>query len=167
MYVSRGMGFPTMLYWYVQSAKPQINLRIRAVWAEHLLVAWIFYECFFFIFFFSKIFYLKSWQELTIDHPISLTPLSVKLLTKHNLKFLSLKGGCTSSSVCTLVKMPHCWKSHMSRLMYCSHFRRTGRNVRAGKNIRIKEDGFEDFDDYMSESGNPYFLHIYHVYRIL
>ena len=55
----------------------------------------------------------------------------------------------------------------MSRLMYCSHFRRTGRNVRAGKNIRIKEDGFEDFDDYMSESGNPYFLHIYPVYRIL
>ena len=45
--------------------------------------------------------------------------------------------------------------------MYSSHFRRTGRNVRAGKNIRIKEDGFEDFDDYMSESGNTYFLKIY------
>ena len=26
--------------------------------------------------------------------------------------FLSLKGGCTGSSESTLVKMPHCWKSH-------------------------------------------------------
>ena len=42
-YLSRGMGFPTM--WYVRPAKPQISLRIRAVWSEPLLVAWIFYEC--------------------------------------------------------------------------------------------------------------------------
>ena len=38
--------------------------------------------------------------------------MSVKLLTKHHLKFLRLKGGCTGSSEYTLVKMPHCWKSH-------------------------------------------------------
>ena len=38
--------------------------------------------------------------------------MSVKLLTEHHLVFLSLKGGCTSSSESTLVKMPHCWKSH-------------------------------------------------------
>ena len=31
---------------------------------------------------------------------------------KHHLEFLSLKGGCTGSSESTLVKMPHCWKSH-------------------------------------------------------
>ena len=37
--------------------------------------------------------------------------MSVKLLTEHHLEFLSLKGGCTSSSESTLVKMPHCWKS--------------------------------------------------------
>ena len=37
------MRFPTM--WYVRPAKPQISLRIRAVWSEPLLVAWIFYEC--------------------------------------------------------------------------------------------------------------------------
>ena len=37
---------------------------------------------------------------------------SVKLLTEHHLEFLSLKGGCTGSSEFTLVKMPHCWKSH-------------------------------------------------------
>ena len=35
----------------------------------------------------------------------------VKLMTEH-LEFLSLKGGCTGSYEFTLVKMPHCWKSH-------------------------------------------------------
>ena len=38
----RRMGFPTM--WYVRPAKPQISLRIRAVWSEPLLVACIFFE---------------------------------------------------------------------------------------------------------------------------
>ena len=36
----------------------------------------------------------------------------VKLLTEQHLEFLSLKGGCGGSSESTLVKMPHCWKSH-------------------------------------------------------
>ena len=36
----------------------------------------------------------------------------VKLLTEHHLEFLSLKGGCTGSSESTIVKVPHCWKSH-------------------------------------------------------
>ena len=36
----------------------------------------------------------------------------VKLLTEHHLEFLNLKGGCRGSSESTLVKMPHCWKSH-------------------------------------------------------
>ena len=39
--------------------------------------------------------------------------MSVKLLTEHRLEFVSLKGGCTGSSESTLVKMPHCWKSHV------------------------------------------------------
>ena len=39
--------------------------------------------------------------------------MSVKLLTENHLEFLSLKGGCTRSSESTLVKMPHCWKSHV------------------------------------------------------
>ena len=39
--------------------------------------------------------------------------MSVKLLTEHHLRFLSLKGGCIGSSESTLVKMPHCWKSHV------------------------------------------------------
>ena len=41
---------------------------------------------------------------------------SVKLLTEHHLEFLSLKGGCAGSSESTLVKMPHCFKSHITVL---------------------------------------------------
>ena len=44
--------------------------------------------------------------------------MSVNLLTEHNLEFLSLKGGFTSSSESTLVKMPHCWKSHVAAHIY-------------------------------------------------
>ena len=36
----------------------------------------------------------------------------VKLLTKHLLEFLSLKGGCRGLSESTLVKMSNCWKCH-------------------------------------------------------
>ena len=36
----------------------------------------------------------------------------VKLLTEHHLEFLSLEGGYRGSSESTLVKIPHCWKSH-------------------------------------------------------
>ena len=39
---------------------------------------------------------------------------TVKLLTEHHLEFQSLKGGCRGSSESTLVKMPHCWKSHVT-----------------------------------------------------
>ena len=38
----------------------------------------------------------------------------VKLLTEHLLEFLSLKGGCPGLSESTLVKIPHCWKSHVT-----------------------------------------------------
>ena len=36
----------------------------------------------------------------------------VKLLTEHDLEFLSLKGGCRGSTESTLFKMSNCWKSH-------------------------------------------------------
>ena len=38
----------------------------------------------------------------------------VKLLTEYHLEFLSFKGGCRGSTESTLVKMPHCWKSHVA-----------------------------------------------------
>ena len=40
--------------------------------------------------------------------------MSVIVLTEHHLEYLSLKRGCTGSSESTLVKMPHCWKSHVT-----------------------------------------------------
>ena len=40
--------------------------------------------------------------------------MTVEILTQHHLEFLSLKEGCTDSSESTLIKMPHCWKSHVT-----------------------------------------------------
>ena len=39
--------------------------------------------------------------------------MTVKLLTEHHLEFLCLKGGCKGSYESALVKIPHCWKSHV------------------------------------------------------
>ena len=41
----------------------------------------------------------------------------VKLLIEHHLEFISLKEGCIGSFESTLVKMPHCWKSHAEALL--------------------------------------------------
>ena len=46
--------------------------------------------------------------------------MNVKPLTEHHLEYLSLKGGCTCSSESTPVKMPHCWKCHVTAHMYYS-----------------------------------------------
>ena len=43
--------------------------------------------------------------------------VGVKLLTEHHLECLSLKR-LLSSSESTLVKMPHCWKSHAAAQLY-------------------------------------------------
>ena len=43
--------------------------------------------------------------------------MTAVLLTEANLEFLSLKGGCTGLPESTLVKMPHCWKSHVAAQM--------------------------------------------------
>ena len=44
----------------------------------------------------------------------------IKLLTKHHLEFLSLKGGCRGSPESTHVKMPHCWESHaLAKYKWC------------------------------------------------
>ena len=48
--------------------------------------------------------------------------MSVELLTEHHLEFLSLKGGGTGSSEYTLVKMPHCWKSHVAAHLVMNNF---------------------------------------------
>ena len=50
---------------------------------------------------------------------------NVELLTEHLLEALSLTGGCTCSSESTLVKMPHCWKSHDTAHVYLRIFSRS------------------------------------------
>ena len=44
--------------------------------------------------------------------------MNVELLTEHHLGFLSLKDGCTCTSESTLVKIPHCLKSHVTAQIY-------------------------------------------------
>ena len=61
--------------------------------------------------------------------------MSVKLLTAHDLEFLSLKGGCTGSSESTLVKMPHCWKLHV--MAHFINFLCLSIGVRAAEIIEI------------------------------
>ena len=61
--------------------------------------------------------YAQSDQSLCLSLDYSMI---VKLLTEHHLEFLSLKGGCTGWSESTLVKMPHCWKSHVTAQLSCS-----------------------------------------------
>ena len=39
--------------------------------------------------------------------------MNVKLLTKHHLEFFSLKGAWSGSSKSALVKISHCWPSHV------------------------------------------------------
>ena len=43
--------------------------------------------------------------------------MTVKLLNEQHLEFLSLKWGFTDLSESILVKMPHCWKSHVAAQM--------------------------------------------------
>ena len=84
------MGFQTI--GYVRPAKTLIRLRVSAC-------AYAQYD-----------------QSLCLWLKYSLT---VKLLTDHHLEVLGLKGGCTDSSESTLVKIPHCWKSHVvAQLLY-------------------------------------------------
>ena len=59
--------------------------------------------------------YLQSDQSLCLSLEYSMI---IKLLTEHHLMILSLKGGCSASSESTLVKMPHCWKSHVTAHLY-------------------------------------------------
>ena len=61
--------------------------------------------------------------------------MSVKLLTEHHLEFLSLKGGCTGTSESTLVKMPHCWKSHVAAHLF---YPDQESNVFKGNYLKVK-----------------------------
>ena len=62
--------------------------------------------------------------------------MGAKLLTEHNLEFLSLRGGCIDSSESAFVKMTHCWKSHV--MAHIELFSKQSRRVMvAQKNVSI------------------------------
>ena len=44
--------------------------------------------------------------------------MTLKLLAEHHLEFLSFKGGFSGSSESLHIKMPHCWKSHVTAHIY-------------------------------------------------
>ena len=44
--------------------------------------------------------------------------MTVKVLTEHHFELLSLRGGCTASSESIHVKLPHCWKSHVTAHLF-------------------------------------------------
>ena len=54
--------------------------------------------------------YAQSNQSLCLSLEYS---MNVKVLTEHFFEFLNLTGGCTGSCESSLVKMPHCLKSHV------------------------------------------------------
>ena len=56
--------------------------------------------------------------------------MSVKLLTEHHLEYLSLKEGCTGPSESMLVKMPHCWKSHVTAQLFSLFCRSSFQGIR-------------------------------------
>ena len=56
--------------------------------------------------------------------------MTEKLLTEQHLEFLSLRGGCTGSSESTLVKMPHCRKSHVVAHISLLFFEKAGDNAK-------------------------------------
>ena len=58
---------------------------------------------------------IRNWERFETG------PLTV--LNEHNLEFLSLKEGYTCSSESILVKMPHCWKSHVAAQLRHNDFR--------------------------------------------
>ena len=55
--------------------------------------------------------------------------MSITLLIEYRLVFLSSEGGCTCSSESTLVKIPNCWKSHVTAQFFQAEL---ARNDKAG-----------------------------------
>ena len=74
--------------------------------------------------------------------------MTVKLLTEHKLhhfEFLSLKAGCTGLSESTLVKMIHCWKSHVTAHMCLMAFARNHGEDQRSQTCNLINRYFMDF----------------------
>ena len=71
--------------------------------------------------------------------------ISVKLPTGHHLIFLSITGGCTGSSESTLVKIPHCWRSHVAANMYFSFINTSVWHENSNRRVQIHPSMHSNF----------------------
>ena len=94
------MRFPTM--WYVRPAKPQISLRIRAVWSEPLLVAWVFYDCL-----------ATDWTPFGVFKLNMRLQRIVRVYTCQNVKLLEIS--CTGPIIKQLLTMSHGCPVHVDK----------------------------------------------------
>ena len=97
----------------VVSAKPMLYVNGKAYKIHNWAMTWDFQQCGMC----DQQSFRSACAYAQSDHSICLSleyAMSVNLLTKRHLEFLSEKGGCTGSPESTLVKMPHCWKSHVT-----------------------------------------------------
>ena len=84
----------------------------------------------------------------------------VKLLTEHHLEFLSFKGGCTCSSESTLIKTPHCWKSHVTaHIKLCPYL--TLRAYLSKRNIKLVTYQSSMDPLFLTEEGHPVARHVF------
>ena len=72
--------------------------------------------------------------------------MTVKLLTKYHLEFLSLKGGCTGSSESTHISKCHIIGNHVSWLIYIWYF-----ITAPSSTIKYISDIFEDIGTVVVE----------------
>ena len=63
--------------------------------------------------------------------------MTVRLQTENHLECVSLKGGYTGSSESTLVKIPHCWTSHVAAHILPS-FLKNGNDSKVMMTLNIK-----------------------------
>ena len=63
--------------------------------------------------------------------------MTVRLLSEHHLKFLSLKGACTGSPESIHVKMIHCWKFHIAAQLLLNGPRREKLSLRGFRVIMV------------------------------
>ena len=68
--------------------------------------------------------------------------LTVKLLNEQHLEFLSLNGDCTGLSESTLLKIPHCCKSHAAAHSVYIFFTKKQDNLgqELQRTLKVKED---------------------------
>ena len=82
--------------------------------------------------------------------------MSVKLLTEHHWEVLSIKGRYTGSSESTLVKISHCWKSHVTAHYYCPFIYFSFLHLQEEKESLFKDTRFVHFHCHYGHPKIPF-----------